>query len=152
MMPVSVTVVKRAMRSTSISEHSAYYGRSPIEGDTTYKGVAIHAGQGARRVRLVKQEVDKVGKISGLMRLFEIAGDCTWSPEARLLAGARCIAGLELMTERREAKPDIDREDVAACTAGLGVLGWAHPTRYCSLLDTHDERAVEREEPLDDPE
>jgi hypothetical protein len=144
------------MRSISISEHSAYYDRSQIEGEipiaTTYKGVGIHAGQGTKRVRLVKGEIDRVSKISDLMRLFEIAGDCTWSPEARLLAGARCIAGLELMTERREAKPDIDREDVEARTAGLGVLGWAHPTQYCSLLDTHDKRAAEREDPLDDPE
>jgi len=116
---------------------------------TTYKGVGIHAGQPAKRVRLVKQEIDKVSKISDPERLFEVAGDCAWSPEARLLAGARCIAGLELMTERREAKPDIDREDVEARTAGLGTARWADPERYCSDLDMHPERAAEREVPLE---
>jgi hypothetical protein len=117
---------------------------------TTYRGVGIHAGQGAKRVALVKREIDKVNKISDLMRLSEIAGDCAFSPEARLLAGARCIAGLQLATERRESKPDIDPERVAACTAGLAVARWAHPARHCSLFDAHDERAAPREVPLDE--
>jgi hypothetical protein len=115
----------------------------------SYKGVALFAGQGAKRSRLVRAEIDKVAKISDLMRLFEIAGDCSWSPESRLFAGARCIAGLELAIERRTARPDIGREDVEACTAGLDTLTWAHPLRYCSLLDAHDERAAVRERPLD---
>ena len=119
---------------------------------TSYRGVAIFAGQPAKRVALVKREIDKIGKINDLQELFEIAGDCSWSPEARLFAEARCIAGLGLATERREAKPDIDREDVEARTAGLSSAKWADPDRYCSLLDTHSERAVKREEPLDDEE
>jgi hypothetical protein len=119
---------------------------------TSYKGVAIFAGQPAKRVGVVKREIDKIGKISDLEELFEIAGDCAWSPEARLFAGARCIAGLELATERREAKPDIDREDVESRTAGLSSAKWADPDKYCSLLDIHSERAAKREEPLDDVE
>jgi hypothetical protein len=122
----------------------------PISG--TYKGVAIFAGQGAKRVALVKREIDQVNKISDLMYLSEIAGDCAFSPEARLLAGARCIAGLQLATERREPKPDIDPERVAACTAGLASMRWADPDRYCSLLDANSECAVKREEPLADEE
>jgi hypothetical protein len=111
----------------------------------TYKGVAIFAGQSAQRVALVKREIDKVNKISDLVQLFEIAGDCAWSPEGRLFAGARCCAGLQLATERRAARPDIDREDVEARTAGLASIRWADPFRYCSLLDAHPERAVKRE-------
>src|SRR5262249_11755341 len=118
----------------------------------TYKGVGIHAGQSAKRVGVVKREIDKIGKINDLAELFEIAGDCSWSPEGRLFAGARCIAGLEIRTERREAKPDIDREDVEARTAGLAFIRWADPERYCSLLDVHSERAAKREQPLDDVE
>src|SRR5262249_50528428 len=113
-----------------------------------YKGVAIFAGQPAKRVALVKHEIDKIGKISDSIELFEIAGDCAWSPEARLLAGAKCIAGLQRATERRESKPDIDPERVEACTAGLAWIRWAHPARYCSLLDAHPERAAKRERPL----
>jgi len=117
---------------------------------TSYKGVGIHAGQSAKRVRLVKGEIDKVARISDLLKLYEIAGDCSWSPEGRLFAGARCIAGLELATERREAKPAIDREDVESRTAGLSSAQWADPDRYCSLLDVHTERAARRESPLAD--
>ena len=86
---------------------------------TTYKGVGIHAGQGAKRVRLIKQEIDKIGKISDLEELFEIAGDCGWAPEARLFAGARCLAGLEIRTERRAVRPDIHREDIAPARLAL---------------------------------
>jgi hypothetical protein len=119
---------------------------------STYKGVAIFASQPAKRVALVKREIDKINQISDLVQLFEVAGDVAWSPEARLLAGAKCVAGLELATERREARPHIDREDVEARTAGLATVRWAHPSKHCSLFDAHDERAVLRERPLDDSE
>jgi hypothetical protein len=117
---------------------------------TTYKGVGIHAGQPARRVVLVKREIDKVSEIADPVQLLEIARDVAWSPEARLLAGAKCVAGLERATERREARPDIDRENVEAWTAGLATTRWAHPGRYCSLFDADHERAAVREEPLVD--
>jgi hypothetical protein len=125
-------------------------GELPIS--ETYKGVAIFANQSAKRVRLVKREIDKIGKVSDLEQLFAIAGDCAWSPEARLFAGARCLAGLQLLTERRQARPDIDAERVEARTAGLASIRWADLDRYCSLLDVHHERAVKREQPLDDLE
>jgi hypothetical protein len=119
---------------------------------TTYKGVGIHAGQPAKRVALVKREIDKVSKISDLTELYEIVRDCSWSPEARLLAEARCIAGLQLAAERRQAHPDIDKENVVAAAAGLATQRWAHPDRYCSLFDIHPERAALRDDPLDDDE
>jgi hypothetical protein len=115
----------------------------------TYKGVAIFAGQCAKRIRLVRKEIDRVSKIGDLERLYEITRDCEWSPEARLLAEARCIAGLQMATERRQAHPDIGKENVVAAAAGLSVLRWAHPTKYCSLFDVHDEHAAPRDEPLD---
>jgi hypothetical protein len=116
----------------------------------THKGVGIHAGQPAKRVALVKREIDKINKISDLLQLFEICGDVAWSPEGRLYAGARCLAGLERATERREARPDIDKESIEARTAGLAVQRWAHPSLYCSILDMLHERAAPREEPLAD--
>ena len=119
---------------------------------STYTGVGIHAHQPAKRVALVRREIDKIGNIADLMQLSEIAGDPAWSPEARLLAGAKCCAGLQRATERREARPDIDPERVAACTAGLATLKWADPFRYCSLFDVHHERAAPRDEPLPDLE
>jgi hypothetical protein len=113
-----------------------------------HQGVAIFAGQSAKRVALVRKEIDKIGKITDLQQLVAIAGDCSWSPEGRIYAGARCVAGLQRAVERREPRPDIDPEYVTACTAGLAVIRWAHPDRYCSLLDMHPERAAVREQPL----
>jgi hypothetical protein len=117
---------------------------------TSYKGVAIHAGQPAKRVRLVKSELDKVTEISDLVRLFEISGDCAWSPEARLCSAVRCLAGLELATERRQGHPGFDRGDIEARKAGLASLTWAHPDKYCTLLDPDHERAAPREQPLEE--
>src|SRR4051812_45023841 len=119
-------------------------GEMPIA--VTYKGVGIFAFQSAKRVSRTKKEIDKITNVADLVQLFEVAGDCAWSPEARLLAGARCLAGLQLATERRQARPDIDKEDVEARTAGLSSLTWAHPTRYCTLLDPDHERAAPREQ------
>jgi hypothetical protein len=114
-----------------------------------YKNVAIFADQPPKRVALVKREIDRVHKIDNLERLCEIAGDVRWSPESRLLAGAKCVSGLRLATERREQKPNIAVESVEARTAGLGSIGWRNPWHYCSLLDAHcDENAVPRERPL----
>jgi hypothetical protein len=115
-----------------------------------HRGVAIFANQPPKRISRVKKEIDQVGAIADLMRLAEIAEDVAWSPEARLLAGAKCVAGLRRSTERRESKPDIDPERVTATTAGLSSAKWTHPSRYCSLLDPDHERAAPREAPLDD--
>ena len=116
---------------------------------TTYKGIRIHV-QPAKRITLVKREIDKIGDIGDLVKLSEIAGDPAWSPEARLLAGAKCCAGLQRATERRNARPDVDPEYVTACTAGLNSRKWANPDFYCSLLDAHCDRAAPRDEPLPD--
>lgn len=115
----------------------------------TYKGVGIFAHQPAKRVALVKREIAKVTKISDLLRLFDIAGDCSWAPETRIYAGARCLAGVQLATERRQQRPDIDRADLEARTAGLASLTWADPDRHCTLFDADHERAAPREQPLD---
>jgi preprotein translocase subunit Sec61beta len=114
-----------------------------------HKGVAIFAGQSARRVVLVRKEIDRVSKIGDLEELLQVAGNCAWAPEARIYAGARCLAGLQRATERREPKPNIDPDLVVAATAGLASTRWADPFRYCSDLDMHPERAARREQPLD---
>jgi hypothetical protein len=117
-----------------------------------HRGVAIFAGQSAQRVRRVKLEIDRVHRISDPVRLAQIAADCSWSPEARIYSAARCLGGLQRAVERREAKPAIDPERVAACAAGLSTVRWQHPNRYCSLFDVDDERAAVREQPLEDLE
>ena len=115
---------------------------------TTHRGVGIHAGQSVGRVTLIKGEIDKINRTADLVELAAIAGDAAWAPESRLFAGAKCIAGLQRATERRESKPNIDPDVVVASTAGLGSVKWADPDRFCSLLDAHCERAAPREQPV----
>jgi hypothetical protein len=45
-----------------------------------YRGVEIHRGQAAKRVALVKAEIDRVSRIVDLVELAAIAADCSWSP------------------------------------------------------------------------
>ena len=119
---------------------------------STHKDVGIFAGQSARRVGTIKKEIDKIGKVSDLVQLYEIAGDCSWSPEARLYSAARCIGGLQRAAEHRQLRPDISVEDIEARTAGLNSLTWADPDFHCCLLDLRRERAAVREQPLLDEE
>jgi hypothetical protein len=116
-----------------------------------HRGVAIFV-QPAKRIALVRREIDKVHKISDPVRLSEIAADCAWSPEARIYSAALCRAALQRAVERREAKPDLDAERIEAAVAGLATGRWQHPSKHCSLFDVDDERAALREEPLPDEE
>jgi hypothetical protein len=116
---------------------------------TTYKGVRIHR-QPAKRIALVKKELDRISKLSEPMKLFDVCGDPSWSPEARMLAGARYIVSIEIAREQRTPQPDHTREDVEARIAGLNSRTWADPERYCCLCDIEREHAAEREVPLDE--
>ena len=49
---------------------------------TTYKGIRIHV-QPAKRIALVKKEIDKINNIGDLVQLVEVAADVAWPPEAR---------------------------------------------------------------------
>lgn len=113
---------------------------------TTYRGIGIYAAQPAKRVALVRAELDEITLISDLIELARIAGDASWAPETRRLAAAKAIAGLERATTRREAKPDLSIERIEASIAGLASQKWAHSSRYCSLLDAFCERAAPREQ------
>jgi hypothetical protein len=122
-------------------------GKWPVA--SFYKGAPIFAGQPAKRVRLVKAEIDRVNRTGDLIRLSTIALDCSWSPEARIAAGAKCLAGLQRATELRQPRPDINAQAVKAHTGALASRGWANPYDYCSLFDANHQNAVPREVPLD---
>jgi hypothetical protein len=63
-------------------------------------GVKIQDAQPQERVALVRLEIDRILAISDVHELYQIAGDASWSPEARLLAASKvestweaCAAG-----------------------------------------------------------
>src|SRR5262249_21168428 len=118
----------------------------------THRGVGIHDHQTPARIRIVKAAIDRVARMSDILELVAFAADPRHPPEARLFAASKVEAEYELAAEERRNRPSIDLERVRATVAGLDSLVWRDPDRFCSLLDTHSERAVKREEPLLDDE
>jgi hypothetical protein len=110
-------------------------GKIPIV--ETYRGIGIHDCQTAERISsIVKPEIDEVlDKINDLKQLFRLAGDTTKSPEARLLAAAKCEAAWQLAVEDRKERPYIDITVLRASVCALDSQYWRSTTSYCSALD-----------------
>jgi hypothetical protein len=119
-----------------------------------YRGIGIHADQPAGRIgKIVKVEIDRVFAMTDAKALAPVAADCSWCPEARLLAAAMVAAIFDEAAEGRLERPDIDLLLVRASVAGLNMTTWQDPMHYCSLLDVHppgDRSALRREIPLSD--
>jgi hypothetical protein len=119
----------------------------------TYRGARIFDHQPRARIDAVmKPEIDRVSAMTDPLALFTFAGDPRNSPEARLLAKARCAAAAEIITQRCEGGPAVDIDRLRAAVAGLDSVTWRSPWRHCSLLDVEYDQAVERDEPLPDDE
>ena len=101
----------------------------------TYRGVDLHNEQSPKRLAVVRDGIDRVFAEHAFPRLFEIAGDPAWPPEARLLAAAKLQAAHELAVQDREKRPAIDLERVQASIAGLDSVSWRSNQFYGSLLD-----------------
>jgi hypothetical protein len=121
----------------------------------TYRGCPIHADQPAERIeRVVKPEIDTVLALTDLYELFDVAGDVTMSPEARLLSAAMLEARWTLASDERRQRPEgIDLDVLRATVAGLDSINWRSPTHYGSILDRGrapgEPGAVPREVPLE---
>jgi hypothetical protein len=102
-----------------------------------YKGVGVHADQPRERIeRVVRPEIDRVLGMTDSQGLFALCGDVSWSPEARMLAGAMLEALWDLaVNERRERPKGIDLDVVRARVGGLNSANWRSRTHYCCLLD-----------------
>ena len=117
-----------------------------------HRNVGIYDNQSPARVKIVKAAIDRVAKISDLMELVAYAADCQQPPEARLFAANKVEVEYEVAAEERRNRPTIDMDRLRATVAGLNSVKWRDPSRHCSLLDIHYERAVVRDEPLPDLE
>jgi hypothetical protein len=102
-----------------------------------YRGCRIHDKQPRERVEtIVKPELDRIFAISDPQKLYEICGNVSWSPEARLLCRARLLAGWELATEGRMPRPaGFTLDQIKAHTGALDSITWRDPFFYCSDLD-----------------
>jgi hypothetical protein len=118
----------------------------------THRGIALHADQDAKRLRIVKSELNLVlDVLHDPLSLLDFAADPAHAPESRMAAGAKCKALLEVaQAERRTVAVRVKQLDAA--TAGLDSVMWRSPWRYCCLLEDHLPGGVKRDVPLgDDP-
>ncbi|WP_409188596.1 hypothetical protein [Bradyrhizobium sp. RDM4] len=101
----------------------------------TYRGVGLHDQQSPARLDVVRAAIDDVFDQGDIARLFDIAGDASWPPEARLLAAAKLAAMVEIAVDERAVRPPIDLTLVQAIVAGLDSVKWRHPQYFASLFD-----------------
>jgi hypothetical protein len=103
-----------------------------------YRGVPLHDQQPPERIKgIVEPEIDAVYDMTGIEALYEFAGDITRSPEARMFATAKVEALWDLAAEERRRRPDISRDRVKACVAGLDSVTWRCPMHYTSCCPYH---------------
>ncbi|UFX41712.1 hypothetical protein HAP47_0020590 [Bradyrhizobium sp. 41S5] len=117
----------------------------------TYRGVGLHDQQSPKRLDVVRAAIDDVFEQTNIDRLFQVARDACWPPEARLLAAAKLEAMVDIAVDERATRPPIDLELVHAIVAGLDSAKWRHPRYFASLFDpgpAPGERWAEREIPL----
>lgn len=109
-----------------------------------HRGVPIHDGQPASRVAsVVRPAIDYVHNLADVAALAAYCRDCSYPPEARLLAGAKLEAAWQLSSEDRSTRPVIDLDKIRAATAEVGSARWRDPDAYRSLLDNgHPVRRV----------
>ncbi|MGY4605766.1 hypothetical protein ACVW16_004178 [Bradyrhizobium sp. USDA 4474] len=100
-----------------------------------HRGVGLHDGQSPQRLDVVRRAIDDVFDVSDIDRLFEIARDAHWPPEARLLAAAKLEAMVDIAVDERAVRPPVDLMLVQAIVAGLDSAKWRHPKYFASLFD-----------------
>jgi hypothetical protein len=116
----------------------------------THRGVGIHDHQSPARIKVVKAAIDRVARMSNILKLANFAADPRQPPEARMFAASKVAVEYELAAEERRNRPTIDLDRVHATVAGLDSVVWRDPDRYASLLDGPG--GIEREVPLDEEE
>jgi hypothetical protein len=107
----------------------------PVAG--AHRGAPLFAYQSPERLATVRAEIDEVLGTHDPHRLHEYARNISHSPESRLLAVARVDALFEVSANHREARPQVNLQNVRAAVAGLGSRRWAHPEFHSSLFDPH---------------
>jgi hypothetical protein len=110
-----------------------------------HRGIGVHADQPPARIRIVKNAIDRVARMSDIMELVAFCADPQEPPEARLFAANKVEVEYALAAEERRNRPVIDLDRVRASVAGLDSLEWRSPVVYGTDLE---HGGVEREEPL----
>jgi len=101
----------------------------------TYRGVGLHDQQEDERLAVVRADIDTVFDLAGRIdALVDWLANRSKSPESRLLAKALILAEVEVATEARRTRPDVDLPWLFAVTAGLESVRWRSRTHYDTIL------------------
>ena len=126
-----------------------------IPTDGVHRGVPLHAGQSAERLRVVRSDIDDAHALQEIDDLVAFADDTGRAPEARLLAKAKALATLDDAIDRRAPRSRTtvwSRERIKASAPALDSLRWRSPFHYGSKLDVRpppgEDRRVRREGPI----
>jgi hypothetical protein len=115
----------------------------------SHRGIGVHNHQTPTRVKIVKAAIDRVARMSDILKLTHFAADPQQPPEARLFAANKVEVEYQLSAEERRNRPTIDLDRVRASVAGLDSVEWRSPVVYGTDLE---HGGVEREVPLPDGE
>lgn len=100
-----------------------------------YRGVGLHDQQDEARLAVVRSEIDATFAIGqDLHALLEWVKNRSKSPESRLLAKALILAHVEVATDKRRARPNVDIEWLTAVTTCLDTIKWRSKTHYCTII------------------
>ena len=92
----------------------------------SYRGIGLHDKQSAKRLKIVRGEIDKVYSLTEVTALFEFACDVRKAPEARLFSAAKLEAMFAHAVEKRWERPAFNRARlkvvVNALTPGYGAI------------------------------
>jgi hypothetical protein len=101
----------------------------------SHRGVPLHAGQPAERLKVVRRDIDRTYELSDVGQLFDFACDVRRAPEARLFAAAKLTAMREDAVEKRWERPAFNRDRLKVMTNALDSRIWRHPYFYGTILD-----------------
>jgi hypothetical protein len=99
----------------------------PCEGE--HRGVPLHRGQCARRLAVVRADIDHVRGLSTVEDLMDCLRNGRLAPESRLFGAAKLLAMHDSAAKARDATP-INRDLVVALSAPLSSFRWRSPVNY----------------------
>ena len=114
----------------------------------SYRGIGLHDKQSAKRLKIVRGEIDKVYSLTDVTALFEFACDVRKAPEARLFSAAKLEAMFAHAVEKRWERPAFNRARLKVVVNALDSRVWRDPTHYGTILDVRTRHGVPRERPL----
>src|SRR5262245_40949452 len=106
-----------------------------IRAIAVHRGIAIHDHQSPARIKVVKAAIDRVARMSDILKLVDFAADAQQPPEARMFAAKKLEVEYEVAAEERRNRPIVDLDRLRATVAGLDSVVWRSPWWYGTVLE-----------------